>query len=212
MIKVTIECPFEVWQINDADYEGREIEVKETDCDLIEGCLNSNCNFLEDLNDYAEEGQLKTDFILPNSRPKFDDFGKPYLEVCAYSSAESLTDRDLGKIAEYVSGQVSDGWGENGFDLWGGRRLELNWENMVHRGCTVISDNDVLEIWKQFKRLKAHAFNQTYPDYNLEDETKTWTELLNDLTETFGKLVDELHAINEKHENSKAPAKVSLHD
>ena len=203
MIEVLIKCPFEVWQLNDEDFEGREIEITETESDLIEGSLNQNYNFLVDLNDYAEPGQLKTSYILPDPCPKFDELNRPYLEVHAYSVEDSLTDRDLGKIAEYVMGEVSDGWGENGFDLWGDKRLELNWENAVHRGCRVISDGEFQEILQRFKFFQKHAFQKVCPDYDPETEAKTLEDLMKDLCSTLGQLADELHAIADKKEAEK---------
>ena len=204
MIEVLIKCPFEVWQIDDVDCEDREVEVKETDCDLIEGCLNSNYGFLDDLNEYAEKNQLKTEFILPSPQVKLDELGKPYIEIKAYSAEAVLKDRDLGKIAEYVRGQVSDGWGENGFDLWGDRHLEFDWENVVHRGCRVIPNEEFQEtILYPFQRLRASAFERTYPDYDPEHEAESLADLLKDLTETLGQLEKELNALADKKDIEK---------
>ena len=200
MIEVLIKCPFEVWKIDDTDCEDSPVAVNPGDLSLIEDYLSFNAEFLDNLINYAELGQLKAEYILPSPRPRlsefqdgFNSYEKPYIEVKAYSNAESLTDKDLRKIAEFVRGQVLDGWGADGFDLWDNRRLEFDWENVVHRYCKVISDEEFQEdVLKPYQALMANA-RPSSPDKAPDKDLA-----VSNLTEIINRLIEELEVLNKE--------------
>lgn len=167
MIELKYVVPFKVF-----DFTTEAETSKKLNGDEIQKCLWKNRWFLEDLNDYFGDDKYGVKAILP-WHIDHDNAGF-YVDFRVYSDAETLSDTDISDITDYIKGQVSDGWGEGGFDLFDGLHLDFDWRNVVHNGFRFVTDKefeDITDIFKgrQILAIKASDTSKKFLDNPSDD-------------------------------------------
>lgn len=189
MLKLRIKAPCYVYKLDKETYEESLIDIKDRSF-LLEGCLNQDVRFLDDLACYDDHVHVRA--ILPDPCVKNDDKGL-YIEINAYSYLPILYEEDIRKVVDYVRGQVSDGWGENGFELYDEMVLAFDWESVEYMDCSPIPDEEFDRIYKDYRMLKAHASSYYSTDIN---------EALSGLIKSLREVTEALKSIKvDKEEN-----------
>ena len=202
MIELKFRAPFYIWKDTDDVGDPIPCKVGEREIFLIGGCFNQTNGFHTDLSDFVDPLELRVHAILPHTA-YLDETG-PYLEIRAYSCYESLSDKDIEKITEYIRGQVADGWGEGGFALWDRYYLDFIWNGVTYNGCRIIEDQEYVEIYKEFCSLASWNFIH-HPYYDEKtgvssEDFKDIANALRNLTESLDKIDTSLKELTEKEE------------
>ena len=158
-------------------------------------------NFSVDLNQYAdskERRRMRTILILPTGI--YQDLAGQYVEIHAFSNADILEPKNIKAMEEYIKGQVSDGWGENDFDIGEDYHMKLNWLDVAYKGHGFMVDEDFDKMVKDWKNnMKTYleddsdAYPYTIPEANPhymteEDYVKATEQAAEELQELLEKL------------------------
>ena len=155
MIEVKYVVPFDTY-----DRRGYGVSFREINKEKLQGSLWKNRWFIEDLNDYFHKSDAyKVKAIIPWG-VESDNAGY-YVDFRVYSDAETLSDTDIDAITDYIKGQVSDGWGENGFDIFDDMTICFDYDNVVHNGFRFITDKEFGDIIDVFKGRQIKAINES---------------------------------------------------
>lgn len=196
MIELIFKVPFYVWK--DLDETGNPIPLNIDDkIMLLDGCLNQDPFYLEDLANYADDS-LSVVNILPIPLARKDD--QYFIEIKAYSASAILSNRDIQKIKEDIESQVSDGWGESGFDLYAGLKLDFKYEEIRYTGHNIITEEDYKEIITNRAVLRKHANIVTFGSSGEMSES-SWEDLAKSLEGLVGSLqeiANKLEKINKE--------------
>ena len=154
MIELKYEIPLSVY-----DKRGYGVSSKELNKDKLQESLWKNRWFVEDLNEYFHNGdKYNVKAIIPIGLEK-DKLGY-FVDLRVYTDAETLNNNDLGAITNYIKGQVSDGWGENGFEIYDHMTLWLDHEGVFHNGFKFITDLDFTALYDLFKGKQIKAIDE----------------------------------------------------
>ena len=176
MIELKYEVPFSVH-----NRKGYGVSSKGLNKDKLQESLWKNRWFVEDLNEYFHNGdKYKVKAIIPIGIEK-DNFGY-YVDLRVYTDAETLNNNDIGAITDYIRGQVSDGWGENGFEIYDNMTLWLDHEGVFHNGFKFITDLDFTAFYDLFKGKQIKAIDE-------DEASKKFVE--NPTDESLIDLIDE---------------------
>ena len=178
MIELKYVIPFKVYDLGTGTSPSRELNDKN-----IQDCLWKNRWFVENLADYFYENDNRYDVkaILPWSIDH--DSAGYYVDMKVYSNAKSLNDTDIFAITDYIKGQVSDGWGEGGFEIFDGLHLDFDWQNIVHNGSRFITDKEFEDIFDLFKGRQINA---------IEDSESSQKFLNNPSKDSLVEMIDEV--------------------
>lgn len=117
-------------------------------------------SFDDDLIQYAD-GDFKIEHHLYSVIPQIEygPRGVMYLKMFVYynRSLEMPESKQTAEIIDFVRGQISDGWGENGFVI-DGQLVEFDWKNIK-----VVSD-------------KEYSYDDILVDYNSRNKSKFYDE------------------------------------
>jgi len=178
MLKLRIKAPCYVYKLDEETCEESLIDIKDK-LFLLEGCLNQDGRFLVDLAKYAcNDDHIYARAILPDPQVKKNDKGF-YIEINVYSYLPILREENIRKVVDYVRGQVSDGWGENGFELYDEMMLAFDWESVEYIDCSPIPDEEFEKMYKDYRMLKAHASSS----YDSTDINEALLDLIKSIRE-----------------------------
>ena len=191
MIELRFVVPFKVFDFATDAETSKKISDKK-----IGEYLLKNRWFVENLAEYySESDKYDIKAIIPWA-VEHDSAGH-FIDIKAYSNAETLSDTDIFDITDYIKGQVSDGWGENGFDLFDGLHLDFDWKNVVHNGSKFITDkefNDIFDIFKG-RQIKAIEEDETSQSFISDPNEDNLLKLIDETIEHLTKLADKLEKI-----------------
>lgn len=205
MIELKFRVPYVIYGW-DENYEDMDVDISDKDRDRYTTGLFDNPNFLDNLANYADPDDPKMKACVPMHFDNTDDF----LEMSVFVDSTVVTDTDIDKIKDYISGQISDGWGEGGFELPDNLCMSLDWSNVAYIGHDFVEDGYWHSFVKDFNarhaKITEEAFNKwffdKYPDAK-ERLNATETKSANhweSLAQTLRKCVDTLKEVCEELE------------
>lgn len=198
MIVLTYRIPIGIYDKNKKE-SIREWDLKSSVIKEINGSLHNDIDYFDDLMYYNVDDELTTlvSHIFPLDVSMEGDV-RPYVEVNAYSSCESLSSEDIERICEALINKIVPDWGEDGFDCGKDNRYRITLYNLgvYYSQHQFIDDAVGQKHFKDWKADRKKIISAKEAKKNLSD---LWDEIMQK-HEELGKKIAELKEFVEKTE------------
>ena len=198
MIVLTYRIPIDIYDKKEEEFI-REWNLKYPVIKEINDSLRNDLDYFDDLMYYNvdDEFTILVSHMIPLDVSMVGDV-RPYVEVNAYSSCESLTSEDIERIREALANKIIPDWGEDGFDCGkdGRYRITLNNLGVYYAQHLFITDEVGQKHFKDWKADRKKIISSKEAKKSLSD---LWDEALKSYDE-LGKKIKELKEFVEKTE------------
>lgn len=201
MIVLTYRIPVSIYDKKENE-SIREWNLKYPVIKEINDSLRNDLDYFDDLMYYNVDDKitLLVSHTIPLDVSMVGDV-RPYVEVNAYSSCESLSSEDIERIREALANKIIPDWSDGGFDCGKDNRYHITLDNLgvYYSQHLFITDEIGQKHFKDWKADRKKIIISKEAEEAKKSLSDLWDKALKSCNE-LGQMIKELKEFVEKTE------------